>query len=98
MHVELFEGNGIAALPKPVEEGSGVVEYGNGKMLVAGLPTFGEKAEAWIEKDIVYPPHHHANLVTPPMNEAEEARILTHPDVAAAIDATLPEIEAFERA
>ena len=94
MHV-LSEGNGIAALATLIEEGSA---RGMSNGAVVNTPPFGEKPEAWIEKDAIYFGHVHANLLTLPMSEAEEARILSHPDVAAAIDATLPEIEEFERA
>jgi hypothetical protein len=52
--------------------------------------------EQWLEDDIV--------AAVRPMNrpisvidDIEEARILSHPDVVAAIDAALPEIDAWER-
>lgn len=100
MRVELLEGNGIAALAKPVEESSGMAIRENG-MLLIGIaerpPAASETAEGWVEQDFASVTGT-ANTATPAMSEAEEARILADPDVAEAIDATLPEIEAFERA
>jgi hypothetical protein len=40
---------------------------------------------------------HPTNRPVRSMDEAEEERVLTHPEVVAAIDAALPDVEAWER-
>jgi hypothetical protein len=98
MHVQLLEGDGIAALAKPIAEAHALAMYANGTTMHAGVQlTIGAPPEELIEQDIVAVAHH-GNLAIPTMSEAEEARILSHPDVAVAIDAALPGIEAWERA
>jgi hypothetical protein len=99
MHLELEEGNSIAALPKPLTEPQELTLMVNGTMLPAGALMMVEAPpEDSLELDFLAVAHHHANRLITPMAEAEEERILSHPDVAAAIETVLPEIEAWERA
>jgi hypothetical protein len=98
MRLELEEGNGIAALAKPSTEVRDIARWANGTTVWAGGGvTIAVKDEDWMRQDAVAVTHP-ANRPIVPMDEAEEARILSHPDVVAAIETVLPEIEAWERA
>lgn len=92
--LELREGNGIAALAQPITDVPDVAICRNGTAILAiKLAT----DEDWIGQDVMAAIRP-ANRPIVPMSESEEARILSHPDVAAAIETVLPEIEAWERA
>jgi hypothetical protein len=95
MHQLLRESNSIAALPpESITEAPHLATCTNG--IGVFIVTIGAAPEEWMERDYVAATHRE-NRSMAPMDEAEEARILSHPDVAAAIDAALPEIEAWER-
>jgi hypothetical protein len=97
MHLKLTEGNGIAALAEPIMDFPRTVPFGNAtSVLGSSQSLIVVTDEQWLEGDIVaiIRPMNRSLLA---MDDIEEARILSHPDVVAAIDAALPDIEAWER-
>jgi hypothetical protein len=99
MHQLLKESNSIAALPpESVTEAPHLSAGANGMDVLIGTQVIISAApEEWMEREYVgFVKRENRSLL--PMDEGEESRILSDPDVAAAIDAALPEIEAWERA
>lgn len=98
--MKLLEGDGLAALAEPSPEFPRLASFdfatatstlGPAQSLIAGPDEL-----SWIKGDVVARLQP-MNSPIAPIWEAEEAEILSHPDVAAAVDASLPEIEAWER-
>ena len=97
MDLKLTEGNGIAALAEPIMDFPRFVAFGNAtNALGSSQSLIVTTDEQWLGRDIVATvrPMNRSLIV---IDEIEEARILSHPDVVAAIDASLPDIEAWER-
>lgn len=95
--LKLTEGNGIAALGEPLVDFPRISWASNAAPpATASQPIFIVTDEAFLDIDVVAPIRP-GNRPVVGMDAAEEERILKHPDVVAAIDATLPAIEAWER-
>lgn len=93
--MQLVEGNGIAALAEPNMDIPRVVRFNNttNTLDTHGLTTITDEL-SWIGDTLV---------TVRPMNPTitmmwatEEAEILSHPDVAAAVEAALPDLEDWE--
>jgi hypothetical protein len=97
MNQLLTESNSTAALPpESITEAPHFPLHANGMGVLIGAVIIGAPEE-WMEREYVSVAQRE-NRSIPPMDETEESRILSHPDVVAAIDTALPEIEAWERA
>jgi hypothetical protein len=91
----LAEGNEIASPVRPTLRYIGPVRLGNGAgALGAQQPLIATDDEAWIYEIAVtgHRPCPQVHVV----HEDEEAAILSHPDVTAAVNEILPDIEAWE--
>jgi len=97
MHLKLTEGNGIAALPEPIADFPRPAGFGN------ATNTFGSSQslfvstdeQAWISDIVAFVRPLNRSVAV--IGAEEEAQILLHPDVAAAVAAAISDLEAWEQ-
>jgi hypothetical protein len=97
MHVKLSEGNGIAALVEPDADFARPIKFGNSTntLAVSGSLIGAVDEDLWIggaALSVVQPMNRSIALIS----EAEELEILSHVEVAEAVTAALPDVEAWE--
>jgi hypothetical protein len=97
MDLKLTEGNGIAALAEPMADFSRRAGFGNATNTVGPARSLlvSNDEQAWIS-DIVAIARP-MNLSVAVINAEEEAQILSLPDVAVAVGAAIPDLEAWEQ-
>jgi hypothetical protein len=98
MQPRLIQSNGMAALAEPCTDFPALTRFSNATNVLGASQSLITPTDelSWFGGATA--------VGVPPLNRsfalvtaAEEAEILTHPDIAAAVDATLPQLEAWER-
>lgn len=97
MHLTLTEGNGLAALAEPIADFPRSAGFGN------TTNTFGSSQslcistdeQTWISDVVGFVRSMNRSVAV--ISAEEEAQILSHPDVVAAVDAAVFDLEAWEQ-
>ncbi len=98
MKLKLWEGDGLAALAEPSRDFSLSAAFSNATGVLVASPLIEAGNESvWIPGEAVASVRS-MNRPVVGITAEEEAEILRHPDVVAAVEAALPEIEDWERA
>jgi hypothetical protein len=97
MHLTLTEGNGIGALAEPIMDFPRSPRIGNTTNTLGASQSLIATTDehTWIGEAVAF--FRPMNRSVAMISATDEAQALSHPDVVAAIEAAIPELEAWER-